>query len=320
MTSHETTIYAKAPTRISFAGGGTDVGYYAERYGGKVCNATISLQQHIEISPLKGNQPTILRIPNEANPELFKAILKRQKITEPLTITSHFDGIIGAGLGSSAAAAVALIAALAQYHFESPLPEEVANTAWEIETNDLGWHGGKQDQYASAHGGFNVFDFSSESTKVTPLEKTALEKIRPWISIWYTGGVRNSRSVQKGLSHPSQQQVENLHRLKASVDEFIDLLSTNTLEKIGMFLDKNWEIKVSSNPNLLTSRLGFLYRKAKEHGALGGKIMGAGGGGYLMIFADPDSRKKVYKALEQYGCQNIPFEIAWQGVTVNRKD
>lgn len=314
-------IYSSAPTRIGILGGGTDIPTYSDKFGGLCLNMAINIRQHFELTDANGKDNVY---PKGANPKFYEEFYKQFAWT-PETCVSTFDGILESGLGSSASAAVALVGALSRYNKMNLTREQIAEKAWGIEVNKIGLYGGRQDQYASVFGGCNLFEFgarnitkngwmSTSNVKVTRLDGF-IEKILPSLTLFYIGNNRKSAKIQEGFKNLSFSQEERLHNIKDSVLEGSKIITTGDIEKFGKFMDRAWQMKKISNKGVSNEEIDEIYSKALKFGAFGGKIMGAGGGGCMLLVVDPSKREKF---IQDMGLEWIDFSIDYNGLSVRQ--
>lgn len=306
-------IIANAPSRISLFGGGTDVNPYAKEYGGCVINMAINLYQKVELIIDEDGENDL---PKDADITLCYQILKKFNLSYA-KVRSAFDGVIGAGLGSSASFSVALIGAIDRGIDQNRSKYEIAQKAWEIEVNDLGWHGGKQDQWAACYGGFNGMQIR-DNVSLIPLKKEWAEHIFPYMTLFYIGGKRDSRKIQEGFKTLTSQQIKYLHRIKTSVFEAICLISEKDVEGIGKLMHEAWEWKKESNKGVSNQYIDKLYHEAMKSGAWGGKVIGAGGAGYMIFITPLQKKNKLIASLSVFGAKHVDFGIDWNGLIVRR--
>lgn len=276
----------------------------------------INIRQRLEF--LTGDDAWSLsanRFPPNADPELFYTILKEYDL-QGMHIgrfISSFDGFIRAGLGSSASSAVCLIAALMRIKGILLDKASIAQEAWRIETQNLGWFGGKQDQYASSFGGLNLIEFGKTVT-VNPLEEKSAEKLLQWSFLTYVGGARSSHPIQKTFESPTEEQKKIFDAMKYKIVAARVWLETGYMSGVGELLDEAWNLKKQSNPAVSNERIDELYTYARENGAVGGKLLGAGQGGYMYFVVPPERRSAFKTALRKKGMEEIDFSIDWNGV------
>ncbi len=330
-------IRTRAPLRISFAGGGTDVPPYCDERGGVVLNATINRYAYATLVPSDG-QFTVRSLDYDASIcygiddpfvydgqlDLVKAVIDRFRndhgLAEGFEIFLHNDAPPGSGLGSSSAITIALIGAIADY-CRLPLSSyQVADLAYRIERIDVGIKGGKQDQYAAAFGGFNFIEFNRDVTVVNPLRlpESTLCELEYSLVFAYVGGTHfSSHIIQKQMDNYQQRQsdaVAAMDNLKALAFEMKQALLLGNLREFGRLLDTAWQNKKRMAEGITTSRIDQLYSDVTEAGALGGKISGAGGGGFMFFLCDTQKRFAVQEALRHNGAQVVNLSFTQEGV------
>jgi len=301
-------VRSSAPTRISLFGGGTDVGEYCRRYGGLVLNMAINIRQEIILNT---TDPTI-SLPKNANIKFYEPFIQESKLPPP-GIKQTFDGEITGGIGSSAAAAVALYAGLHRISGERLKPQDVAEQAWNIEVKKLGMFGGKQDQYAAAFGGVNVFEFPAfnETPKINPLDEKSMAKVIPHILLFHTGFNRQKANIQDAMLSCNMKHKEIMDQVKGFVIQGLEDIFHGDVEALGNLLHESWEAKKASN-NVTNKEIDDIYSRARRLGAWGGKICGSGGGGYMVFIAPLEKKRKL---IDQLGIPWVDFEVDYQGVS-----
>ena len=309
-------ILATAPARISLFGGGTDVPSYFTKYGGKVINMAINLRQHVKVyvgDDLFGHNGN--KFPYDADPRLFYEIFKKYGLNgiHHIGIRSEFDGFVKSGLGSSASAAVALIGGFYKHIGKKLDRAAIAEEAWDIEVNTLGWYGGKQDQYAAAYGGMNLIEFGKQ-VKVTPLPRKQAENLLFSMVLIYIGGTRESRDIQKGFKELTEEQIKALDAIKSYVDKAQHYINRGDLRSVGTLMHEVWQLKKKSNKGVSNPKIDEIYNYAFENGALGGKILGAGGAGYMLFIVKPEDKENFIGKMKENGYEDIDFSIDWNGV------
>lgn len=299
-------IHSSSPTRISLIGGGTDIPTYSNKYGGLCLSMAINLRQEIEIDETQ----TGFEIPKKANPEFYKAFFEEYR--SPSGFRAKFNGEITGGIGSSASASVAILGALRGLTNNEINRSDIAEEAWKIEVNKLKMFGGKQDQYAAAYGGVNLFEFNKKSTKVTPLTDF-IEPIKNSILLFYTGRNRKSSKIQEGFKKLDNSQTYRLNEIKKLVPKMAKAIAEKDIKEVGEILNLSWELKKRSNNGVSTTGTEFIINKGKKYGAYGGKILGAGGGGYCIFIVDPNKKEEFIKTI---GIKHIPYEIDYEGLKI----
>jgi D-glycero-alpha-D-manno-heptose-7-phosphate kinase len=312
-------VLSVAPTRLSLFGGGTDVSPYCDLYGGLCINMAINLRQNLtmysgeELFELTGKSV----FPYGANPDFYYQMLEEYGINDGVHLTkliSKFDGLIESGIGSSASAAVALLGAINKRKNLGMSLNDIAEKAWELEVKKLSLYGGRQDQYASVYGGVNVMEFKKGGgVNVTPLAKGFVEPLFPSLALFYTGKNRKSATIQEGFKELDQDQIGALNRIKKITIEAIDPIAKGDFRVTGALLDEAWEWKKLSNKGVTNPEIDAIYTKAKELGAYGGKILGAGSGGFILFIVDPKERDQFIKKL---GLEHWDFSVDFNGLEV----
>lgn len=327
-------IRSKAPLRTSFAGGGTDVNPYRDERGGCVLSATIDRYAYASLTPRLRNQVSIhsldynMNIKYEVNKEalyngkldLVKATAKVLGVNKGFQLFLHCDIPPGSGLGTSSALTVALIG-LFKHWGKLPLTSyNIAEYAYQIERLELGILGGKQDQYASAFGGFNFIEFYKDITIVNPLriKPEIINELEYRLMLCNTGKRRLSAGIIEDQTIQYQQGNEEVIRAldvtKDLTTQMKRALLLGKINEIGNLLHELWIQKRKFSTKITNSFTDELYEAAREKGAIGGKLLGAGGGGYLMLFCEFDKWHKVAKKLEHMGGKVMNFAFEFNGL------
>ncbi len=336
-----TTIRATAPLRISFVGGGTDLPHYYERHGGAVLSATIDHAAHVTLTPRDDRQVRIRSLDLghlveyhlEAGPsydgvmDLPKAAIERIGVRSGVDVDIASDAPPGSGLGGSTALVTACVGALAMLKDRRYSPREVAALSYAIEREDLGIVGGWQDQYAAAFGGFNLIEFAAESVSVQPLglSGSALASLRSNLLLCYSGHVRTDLGLidtQIELFEQGREDtIVGMKQLHAMAYEMRHEIESGNLARLGPLLREAFESKKLMNPHIAEGTpIEVLLALAHDAGATGGKICGAGGGGYLLLACPPEGHERVRRSLEDRGAQFADFSFRTQGVEARAGD
>ncbi len=325
---------SRAPLRLSFCGGGTDVDPYPQERGGCVLSATIDKYAFASLRPRRDRKLSITsldydvvakydhprRIRFDGNLDLIKAVVRALGPRRGADLWMHTDAPPGSGLGSSSTLAVALIGVLAAWLHRPLTDYEIAELAYRIERVDLGLAGGRQDQYAATFGGFNYIEFQAGSTVVNPLRirRDLLHELEYRLLLCYMGQTRQSAHIieRQVASYRSgkPQVVRALDRLKAQTLQMKDALLLGKLDEFGQLLHQAWEDKKRLDPGITNSHVDRLYQKARREGAIGGKMPGAGGGGYFVFLCRFDRKHRVAALLERLGGQVVPFHFESRGL------
>ena len=319
-------IRAKAPLRIGLAGGGTDVSPYCDIYGGSILNACITMYAYATIEPRDDGKiefccadrngrvifDSTSYLPIDGKFDLLKGVYNRlikDYIKKPLsfTLTTYVDAPAGSGLGSSSTLVVAIVKAFQEWQ-KLPFGEyDLANIAWSIEREDLKMSGGRQDQYAAAFGGFNFMQFNGDKVLVNPLriKQEYLNELEFNILLYYTGTSRLSAKIiesqAENAKNNNEKAIEAMHKLKQHSYDMKEALLMGNLYEMGHLLNDGWEFKKQMSSAISSPVIDNIYETAIKAGATGGKISGAGGGGFFMFYCPNNSRYKVIEELQKLG-------------------
>jgi len=330
-------VRSRAPLRISFGGGGTDVPPYPEERGGAVISATIDKyaygsliptdQAGLEVESLdydiiaKYEDESALRTSDEL--DIVKAVVREfssEALQGGLRLFLHTDAPPGSGLGSSSTMVVALIGLFRHYQ-KLPLTNyDVARLACTIERERLGIPGGLQDQYAATFGGFNFIEFQKDTVVVNPLriQRETLNELEYHLLLCYTGRTRRSANIledQVGrYTRREPEMLEALDATKRLAIEIKNALLRNDLDGFGKLLDEGWRQKRKFSPQVSDPQIDAMYGAALQLGALGGKILGAGGGGYLLLYCPFDKKHLIAAELERRGGKVVEFGFERRGL------
>jgi D-glycero-alpha-D-manno-heptose-7-phosphate kinase len=334
-------IRSKAPLRIGLAGGGTDVSPYSDLFGGAILNATINLYAYASIEPLNNGKielvidgtnlksefdsTNVLPITKEF--ELFAGVYNRivkQFQTGPLSfrLTSYIEAPQGSGLGTSSTLVVSMLGAFVEW-LKLPLGlYDIAHLAYEIERVDLGMSGGKQDQYAATFGGFNYMEFfANDKVIVNPLhlKPEILHELEMNLLLYFTDTQRFSTDIikeqVKNVHTKNEKSVDAMHNLKEQAHQMKDCLLRGELNRIGEILHFGWQNKKQMAQSISNDLIDKIYETAIAAGAKGGKISGAGGGGFMYFYCPGNTKIKVAKAIETLGGKMHPFQFTQHGLT-----
>jgi len=318
-------IVSKTPFRISFFGGGSDLpSYYMQEEG---CVISTSIDKYLYITTSKKFDQSIrlsysvtenVSETKNLQHDIVRNILEVFKVKTGIEITSVSDlPSNGTGMGSSSAFAVGLINALFKYtDGAKPNPEALALMACAVEIDMCEKTIGKQDQFACAYGGFNEFIFKKNSVIANPIQisQDVKKELEENTLLLYTNTSRLANDILKEQSQNTESNLTTMNNLKEMVKLahiFKDNVINHKLENVGEMLDYSWQLKKNLTSNISNSELDELYEYCKKLGAKGGKILGAGGGGFMLIYADPKSQEKIKKELRRYKPFNV--KIATEG-------
>jgi D-glycero-alpha-D-manno-heptose-7-phosphate kinase len=333
-------IRSKAPLRIGLAGGGTDVSPYSDIYGGAVLNATIDLYAVTSIEPtndgfveielgnygiskkFKSAEYIEIEKPFELVLGVYNYLIKKFQL-KPLSckIHTYIEVPQGSGLGTSSTLVVSIVGAFAEW-LKLPLGKyDIAHIAYEIERVDLQMHGGKQDQYAATFGGINFIEFyANDKVIVNPLDvKWHIKKeLELCLLLYFTDTQRMSSEIIKeqikNVQTKKESSIEAMHHLKEQAILMKDYLLKGEIEKIGELLHFGWLNKKQMAQNISNELIDKIYETAINNGATGGKISGAGGGGFMFFYCPKTSKLKVAEALLKFGGKVQPFQFTSEGL------
>jgi len=320
-------IITRAPFRISFGGGGSDLPCYFRQRGGCVLSASINKYMYLDIHPffderriqLKYSQTENVDSPGLIKHAIFRCVLDKFNLCG-VEITSTADIPSGTGLGSSSSFTVALLQCVYAYLGVYRSKASLASEAAEIEINDLKSPIGKQDQYAAAFGGLNFIRFErDDSVFVEPITipREKLHDFNSRLVMFYTGVTRDANGILKEQGHAMQHEngtVSAMERLVGLAGDMRDCLQRGNLEDFGPLLDCSWRLKRSLSSHISNSRIDDIYELARTSGADGGKILGAGGGGFLLLYCHPDKQPVLRQKLGFL--KHFPFHLESGGTQI----
>jgi len=324
---------SRAPVRISFAGGGSDLTYFFIDSPGAVLSTTLALYSHVTLIP-RGDKKIRIHSEDLDTEEEFENLLELQQSGEKGLLSSvvsvvkpsygldlyvRSDFPVGSGLGGSSAVATAVVAAFNEMRLDRWSNYDIAELAFQAERVCFGVAGGWQDQYASVFGGFNFIELGNGKNFVHALrlEEATLNELEESLILCDSKIQHNSGSL-----HQKQRETFTQDEKSRAVEEMVQLcrrmhkyLIRGDLMDFGRSLGEAWQIKRNLSPLISNARLNAIYDGAMEAGALGGKLMGAGGGGFFMFFVQPQYRKQVVQKLREMDCQLSSFRFDSHGVT-----
>lgn len=336
--NRKTIIRAKSPLRLSFGGGGTDLPHYYEEHGGAVLSSTINRFSYVTLYPREDKEVHIrsldlgfsIRYETAEAPifdgmgDLAKAAIRRIGSNLGFELDIQTEAPPGSGLGGSSAVTSAVIGALVEYSGLVLDQYELAELNYTIERVDLSISGGKQDQYATTFGGFNLIEFQKDRVLVTPLRipRDVLNDLGCHLMLCYTGKVRPALGlIDTQIRYYKEKRaitLDGMRRIHEMTYEMKEALLKGQLLRFGELLDEAQLNKKRMNPHVMDGALDGLCELAKQHGAIAGKLCGAGGGGYLLLFVQGQRRHEVRGALEKAGCQFTDFAFDDHGLQVWR--
>jgi len=319
-------IIARSPLRISLGGGGTDLPSYYREHTGFVIAAAIDKYVYVTVHEMfaEGILLKYSRMEKAASAEQIEHPIIREalKLVQPRTnhleITSLADIPAGTGMGSSGSFTTALLRALHALNKNFLTPRELAEQACYIEIERLGEPVGKQDQYIAAFGGVTCFTFHpAGDVEVEPLRLSSetLHNLEDNLALFFTGYTRAAADVLRDQQVRSQQKdprmIENLHLVKQLGYESKEALERGDLRGFAELMHIHWEHKKARSPGMSNTRIDDYYELARRNGALGGKLIGAGGGGFLMFYSEEKTRLR--RAMTEAGLREVRFRFDFEG-------
>jgi D-glycero-alpha-D-manno-heptose-7-phosphate kinase len=331
---------SKAPLRIGLAGGGTDVSPYSDLYGGTILNATISHYAHATLEPLSEEKVIVeafdlgqreefngmRELPIDGKLDLLKgvcnAIAEDYGVRTGYKLSTFVDAPAGSGLGTSSTLVVAIIGAFAEM-LRLPLGEyDIAHYAFDIERKRLNLAGGKQDQYAATFGGVNFMEFYAEDKViVNPLriKQQYLFELENNLLLYYTSTSRESARIieqqSQNVIEKKESSIEAMHQLKEQAQRMKEALLKGKLNEFGDILDYGHQQKRKMAEGITNPLMDEMYETARGAGASGGKISGAGGGGFMIFYCPGNTKYNVIKALEKFSGQHKNYQFVEHGLT-----
>jgi D-glycero-alpha-D-manno-heptose-7-phosphate kinase len=318
-------IFSRAPLRISLGGGGTDLPSYYRDHGGFLISGAIDKYVYMLIHTVFQRRyrmkyselEEVDEICQIRHPILRESLLRHWR-GAPVEIASVADVPAGTGMGSSGAYTVCLLKGLVRARHSSISPGDLAEAACEIEMDILGEPVGKQDPYVAAHGGICAYDFGVDGkVKVEPLELDVpvLRRLRDHLLLFYTGAARSASKVLADQDARSKagdgQMVENLHHTKELGHRIRRMLEVGELEGYAELMHEHWQYKRRRSPGMTSEHIDALYEQARRNGAIGGKLVGAGGGGFLLVYTrTPEDTRQAMAAA---GVSELAFDFEFGG-------
>lgn len=327
-------IRGRAPLRVSFGGGGTDVAPFCEEQGGAIIGSTINKYAYCSIIPQENDQIVVHSLDfdmtvkyntkenyvYDGKLDLVKAALKSLDINKGCEVYLQCDAPAGSGLGTSSTVMVALLSAMAKWKGVNMDTYELANLAYQVERVELGISGGYQDQYAATFGGFNFIEFHGrDKVVVNPLriKKEVINELQYNLLLCYTGNIHISAHIiddqVKNYAEKNEDALKAMCEVKALAYAMKDELLKGNLHSFGKLLDYGWQSKKRMSNKITNPQIDELYDEAIKAGALGGKLLGAGGGGYLLMYCPYNVKHKVAKRMEEVGGQLTDWNFELRG-------
>jgi D-glycero-alpha-D-manno-heptose-7-phosphate kinase len=323
-------IVSRAPVRFSLGGGGTDLPSYCDEHGGFLVAASIDKYIYVAANSrfydnilIKYSKTELVDTAAEIKHPLFREALELLHVKSGVELVSVADLPSNSGLGSSSAFTVALLNALHAYKREFVATEQLAREACEIEIERLKEPIGKQDQYISAYGGITAFTFEKGGgvqVERVPMKIDVIEELEMNLLVFYSGVERKASDVlneqKKTIKANTDDAVQRMHRIKALGHETKKLLVDGDIDRYGELLHEHWTNKRKLASNMTDGAIDEHYEAARKAGALGGKLMGAGGGGFFIFYVRPENRRRVYETLTARGLRQLRFRFDFDGARI----
>ena len=323
-------IISRAPVRFSLGGGGTDLPSYYERFGGYVISAAIDSYVYITANKrfyedirLAYSETEIVPNVEAIQHRIFREALRMTGISKAIELTSVADVPANSGLGSSSSFTVALLNALHTYKREFVSSRQLAEEACELEMIRLGEPIGKQDQFIAAFGNVTALTLEKDGTvrvDPVPIRDEVLDELSNNLVIMYSGIERRASSVleEQGqrVNKSDSATIDGMHRIKALGHEVYRLLTEGDVDRYGELLHDHWTHKRKLSSKMTDDRIDEHYEAARKAGAIGGKLMGAGGGGFFMFYARPADKRRVFEAMVKRGLRPLRFRFDLDGARI----
>jgi len=323
-------IITRTPFRITLGGGGTDLPSYYEKYGGYIFSFALNKYMFITVKRpfadrlirLKYNISETVEKLTDLKHDIARECLTKLNINDSIDVVSMADIPAGSGLGSSSSYTVGLLNALHTMKREYIPLKELAEEACDIEMNRLNKPMGKQDQYLATFGGFTVLEISKNgdvNVKRANVRDSTIEGLNRNLLSFYTGVQRKNVGIlarQNSSTEKNEKQVlESLHYIKDSGYKILELVESGNITELGHMFDEHWKYKKRLAKGVSNPHFDGIYRTARENGALGGKITGAGGGGFFLFYCE-ENHSKLRKAMKEVGLKEMRYDFDYEGTKV----
>lgn len=335
-------LIVRTPVRISFGGGGTDLPVYYEQFGGAVLSTAINKHFYTILQKRTDGKVQVISSDLRAIEtweDITRMASKGSELEIPFSVLKDLGCAVsvslflaseippGTGLGSSASVCVNVLKTLATYLRMNMSKYELAERAFHIARTVLGKPVGKQDEYAAAFGGLNYIKFNRDGTVVVEpltLDSAVLRELQDSLMLFFTGSSHDSWKILVEQETATKEEhglaVESLHQIRELADEMRVALENGDLRTFGSLLHQGWQAKRRVSNKISTPRIDAMYEAVLQAGALGGKITGAGGGGFLLLFCPEQQQADVRAAMGQFGAREMTFDFDFQGARVVADD
>ena len=323
-------IITRTPFRVTLGGGGTDLPSYYSKYGGFIFSFTLNKYMYINVNrPVADNfirikyssSEKVAKIENVKH-DIARACLEKLDITNNIEISSMADIPAGSGLGSSSTYTVGLLNALHVLRRDYISLHDLAEEACYIEMENLKKPMGKQDQYLAAYGGFTVLEIARDGSVVIKKAKinyNVIEKLKSNLLMFFTGKQRLNKNIlgeqNKSTQKNKKQVLDSLHYIKESGYKILEVVESENISELGKMFDEHWQYKKKLAKGVSNPEFDKIYELAKRNGALGGKISGAGGGGFFLFYCE-EGKHKLRSAMAEMGLKEMKFDFDFEGTKI----
>ena len=328
-------IITRTPFRITLGGGGTDLSSYYSRYGGFIFAAGIAKYMYIDVNQpfdglvrVKYSQSETVEAVAEIKHDIARDSLKLMGIERGIEVVSIADIPAGTGLGSSSCYTVGLLNALHTFKSDHINLSDLAEEACKLEIDILGGPLGKQDQYMAAYGGLTVLEIERDGAvkvRSARVSEDSIDELNRNLLVFYTHTSHSSADIladqRSGVERDEREIVESMHRIKEIGYRVLEAVESSNLSEVGRLFDAHWEQKKKLSPKMTSPRFEEIYRIARESGALGGKISGAGGGGFFVFYVE-ENHRRFKDRMQELGLRPMRYRFDFEGskVLVNFRD
>jgi D-glycero-alpha-D-manno-heptose-7-phosphate kinase len=323
-------IITRTPFRFTLGGGGTDLPAYYSKYGGFIFAAAINKYMFINLNRpvvddlvrVKYTKSEMVHHREELEHDIAKEAMRMMGIEKAIEIISMADVPAGTGLGSSSCYAVGLLRALQSMKRQFSSLQEVAEMACDLEINRLGKPIGKQDQYMAAFGGLTVLDIDKDGTvkvRAAVASESTLDELNRNILMFYTGTSRSADAIlseqRQGAKEDKKDVVESMHTIKELGYKILEAVESGNITDVGLLFDQHWQYKKQISDKMSNGRFDEIYDIANQHGALGGKISGAGGGGFFIFYIEKH-QARFREKMKELGLREMRYRFDFEGTKV----
>ena len=323
-------IITRTPFRVTLGGGGTDLASYYSKYGGFIFSFTLDKYMYINLKRaftddlirIKYNQSETVSDLDEIEHDIARECLKKVGLSKGIEISSMADIPSGSGLGSSSTYTVGLLSALNNLKRNYLSLNQLAEEACQIEIDILKKPMGKQDQYLATYGGFLVMDIAKDGlVKVSnaDIKVSILDDLRRNLLMFYTGTTRKNKEIlgaqDNAISKGEKQVLESLHYIKESGYKILEIVESGNITQLGIMFDEHWERKKKMSKNISNPSFDKIYEVAKTNGAIGGKLSGAGGGGFFTFYCE-EKQPQLREAMRKEGLRELRYDFDFEGTKV----